>query len=146
MPYVEVSEVVKADLRAAYEMAKDMEAYPKYMESVISVKVADRDANSTITEWEAKVKGATLKWREKDEFDDANCRIHYRQIGGDLKKFEGDWIFDTIGEGETKITLTVDFEIGIPMFAAMLNPIASIVVKQNSQAMLRAIKEHLEGK
>lgn len=144
MPFVEVSEIVRADRRAAYEMAKDMESYPKYMESVVSVKVTERDGSTTVTDWAAKIKGAVLKWREKDEFDDENCRIHYRQIGGDLKKFEGDWIFETVGKGETKIILTVDFEIGIPMFAAMLNPIASIVVKQNSQAMLKAIKEHLE--
>jgi len=64
-------------------------------------------------------------------------------IKGDLKKFEGAWTFQPVSEG-TEVTLTVDFEFGIPMIAALLHPIAKVKVKENCDMMLRGMKEKLE--
>lgn len=143
MPYVETSTVIKGDVDEIYRLAKDMESYPRFMADVVSVRVVERDGNSTVTEWVTRPRGVTLKWKERDLFDDEKRHIRYYQLEGDVKKFEGDWFFEPTPEG-VKVTLTVDFEIGIPMFATLLNPFAGIIVRQNCESMLKAIKEQVE--
>lgn len=144
MPQVEASVVIKGNTAEVYALAKDMESYPQFMEDVVSIKVMERSPDRTITDWNARLQGKPMRWQEEDLFDDARPHIRYRQISGDLKKFEGDWFFDAAEEG-TRVTLTVDFELGIPMFAAMLNPVAKLVVKNNIESMLKGMKEKVEG-
>lgn len=144
MPYVESSISVQAAPAAVYEVAKDMESYPEFMKDVESIITLERTDHSTVTRWVTKLEGRTLKWTELDEFDDENLIIRYTQTEGDLKKFEGYWKFES-ENGETKVTLTVDFEFGIPMVAALLHPIAKVKVRENCAMMLKGIKEKVEG-
>ncbi len=143
MPFVEVTTVVGGTKAQAYAIAREMERYPEYMENVISVKVIEREQNSTITSWVTNVDGRSFKWKERDFFNDDLHHIRYYQVAGDLKKFEGEWRFEDTEEG-TKITLTVDFDLGIPMLAGLLHPILKKKVKHNSEAMLVAIKKQVE--
>jgi len=117
MPYVEASISINALPAIVYELAKDMESYPKFMESVERVEILERGEGYTITKWHTKLQGRPVVWTERDVFDDAAKRIDYSLVQGDLKKFQGAWTFQPNAEG-TQVKLTVDFELGIPMFAA----------------------------
>lgn len=139
MPYVEVSKVVNVPKSEVYEILKEMEKYPQFMKDLKSVKVLERHANTTVTQWETKIMGNTIKWVEKDIFDDENHHISYHQQSGDLHKFEGEWILKE-EPGGTRVTLTVDFEIGVPMLAGLLNPVAKLMIKDNCENMLNALK------
>ncbi|MEM5770982.1 MAG: SRPBCC family protein [Bacillota bacterium] len=139
MPYVEVSKVVNVPKSEVYEILKEMEKYPQFMKDLKSVKVLERHANTTLTQWETKIMGNTIKWVEKDIFDDENHHISYHQRSGDLHKFEGEWILKEEAGG-TRVTLTVDFEIGVPMLAGLLNPVAKLMIKDNCENMLNALK------
>ncbi len=143
MPYVEVSLPVNASRESIYPILKEMEKYPDFMADLVSVEVVERAVNTTVTKWVSNVDGRIIKWTERDVFDDANFHIAYKQIEGDLKKFEGEWILTPL-DGATEIKLTVDFEFGIPMIAGLLNPILKKKVKANSENMLKAIKDRLE--
>lgn len=127
-----------------YAIAKDMEAFPQFMPDVKSVKVLERGPNYTVTDWKVQIVGRQFQWQERDEFDDERYHIRYRQTGGDLKKFEGEWRFEETGDG-VKITLTVDFDLGMPMLAGMINPILVKAVQMNSDKMLEAIKGRAEA-
>lgn len=139
MPYVEVSLEIAAERATLYPIIKAMERYPDFMENLVSVEVLERGDNTTTTKWVSNVDGRVIQWTELDVFDDENFRIAYRQLEGDLRKFEGEWRLDPV-PGGTMVTLTVDFEFGIPMIAGLLNPILKKKVKDNSMAMLSAIK------
>lgn len=143
MPYVETAILVKGAPNDAYQVAKDMEQYPKFMENVKEVKVQEQKDNTTVTRWVTNVDGRVIKWREKDIFDDENMQITYQQIDGDLKKFEGAWTFNKTDLG-TEIKLTVDFELGIPMIGGLINPILKKKTRSNCEAMLHAIKQQVE--
>ena len=145
MPYVEVSLPVRAERSEIYPILKEMEKYPEFMTDLVSVEVVERKENSTITKWVSNVDGRIIKWTEVDLFDDANMHISYKQIDGDLKKFEGEWILTPVADG-TEIKLTVDLEYGIPMIAGLLNPILKKKVRDNSLNMLTAIKERMENR
>jgi coenzyme Q-binding protein COQ10 len=143
MPFVEVMISVNCDQDKIYPILKDMEKYPEFMKDLVSVEVLERTGNTTVSKWVSNVDGRVIKWTELDTFDDKNMHITYKQIEGDLKKFEGEWILTPIIEG-TEIKLTVDFEFGIPMIAGLLNPILKKKVRDNSMNMLKAIKERME--
>lgn len=143
MPYVEVTMSVMANAADIYPIIKEMEKYPEFMPDLVSVEVVEREDNATITRWVSNVDGRIIKWTERDDFDDTNLHIRYRQIEGDLRKFEGEWVLTPLSEG-TEIKLTVDFEFGIPMIAGLLNPILKKKVRVNSENMLKAIKDRLE--
>jgi coenzyme Q-binding protein COQ10 len=139
VPFVEVSKIIAAPKVQLYESLKDMEKYPEFMKDLKSVTILERQENTTLTAWETVLVGRTIKWVEKDIFDDENQHIRYQQVSGDLQKFEGEWIL-TEADGGTKVTLTVDFEFGIPMVAGLLNPVAKMMIKENSENMLAALQ------
>jgi len=143
LPYVEVTLPIKATPEEIYPILKEMEKYPDFMDDLVSVEVLERRENSTVTKWVSNVDGRIIRWTELDEFDDARMHIAYRQIEGDLNKFEGEWLLTPLTDG-TEIKLTVDFEFGIPMIAGLLNPILKKKVRVNSENMLKAIKNRLE--
>jgi coenzyme Q-binding protein COQ10 len=145
MPVVETSVFIRGPREAAYAVAKRHEEFPRYMQDVESVRTLERRADgSTLSEWVGRLQGKRMRWVEVDTYDDANCRIRYRQTEGDLKKMEGEWRFEP-EDGGTRATLVVDFELGVPMFAGLLEPIAKLVVRNNSAAMLEAIKRQVEA-
>jgi coenzyme Q-binding protein COQ10 len=144
VPYVEEQILVSGPMEAVFAIATDMESYPKYMPDVESVTVLERREGSTTTEWETQVEGTPIIWTEIDEFDYVNHVITYRLIEGDLEKFEGAWRFEEV-EGGTRVTLGVDYDFGIPNLTDLIGPTLDVKVRENSQMMLRAMKEHIEG-
>ncbi len=143
VPYVLVETVVIGPPERAYRLAQDMESYPKFMKDVISLKVIERDGSIQVSEWVGRLQGKPLRWTERDEFDDERHTITYHQIAGDLKKFEGQWRFEPEGQGQTRISLSVDFDLGIPMISGLLDPVARLVVKRNCEDMLAAMQRQL---
>jgi ribosome-associated toxin RatA of RatAB toxin-antitoxin module len=143
MPYVESSIEIKAPARKIYELAKDMERYPEFMPDVESVKVLEANGNQTVTRWKTLVEEAPIEWTEIDVFDDERTRIDYRLIEGDLDKFEGAWTFQE-RDGVTTVVLGVDYDFGVPTLAELIGPILQKKVEENSQMMLRALKEKCE--
>jgi coenzyme Q-binding protein COQ10 len=144
LAYVERSIVIKGPIDEVYSLARDMEGYPNFMPDVESVKVISKQGDTTVTEWETSVDGTPILWTEKDLFDDANHTITYALIEGDLDKFEGMWRFTSTAEG-TCVTLTVDYDFGIPELTNLIGPTLEQKVGENSQMMLEGMKRRIEG-
>lgn len=145
MPYVEEQILIHGNIDEVFAIAADMESYPRYMPDVESVTVLERKEDSTVTDWVTNVEGTPIVWTEVDEFDRANHCIRYRLIEGDLDKFEGEWRFERVGTA-TRVTLGVDYDFGIPNLTELIGPTLEVKVRENSQMMLRAMKEHAESR
>lgn len=143
MPYVETSISINGDPGRIYKLAKNMEEYPLFMPDVESVKVLEKNGNTTITEWITSVEGTPITWKEKDTFDDEKLIIDYKLIEGDLDKFEGQWKFKKNGDGAL-ITLGVDYDFGIPSLTELIGPTLEVKVKENSNMMLEGLKKRIE--
>lgn len=139
---VVVEQVVPGPPERAYALGADMASYPKYMDAVKSLQILERHGNTQKSAWAALFQGKLLRWIEEDIFDDEAHTIVYRQLEGDLKKFEGAWRFTPVAEG-TRITLTVDVDLGVPMLAGLLDPVARLITKRNSESMLQSIAARL---
>lgn len=144
MPSVERKIVIEGEPRAVYELAKDMESYPRFMPDVESVQVVSRGASSTVTEWVTDIDGTPFLWTEEDRFDDARLRIDYNLIEGDLDKFEGAWTFQEVG-GKTEVTLSVNYDFGLPELTELIGPTLHQKVAENCEMMLSGMKSLVEA-
>ncbi len=145
MPKVETEITVKGSPDAIWEVISDMERYPEFMNDLIEVKVMERGENTTKTHWVGKAKNMTIEWDEEDFYYPDEYRIYYKANQGVFSKFEGEWNIEKISDEEVKVSLTVDFEIGVPMFRTLFGPLATKIIKDNCVSMLNAIKERVEG-
>lgn len=143
MPFVKSDILIKGDKTAIYQVIQNMEDYPHFMQSLVSVTVLERGENYDISHWVSDVDGRKIVWTERDEFYPEDFKITYQQTDGDLKKMEGVWELVDEPEG-VRVSLTVDFEFGIPMIAGLLNPLLIRKVRENSEAMLVAVKGQIE--
>lgn len=144
LPFVERSLTMSAPPSEVFAVVQRFEEFPEFMPDVKSVKVLASGDDWQESEWKVQVVGRSLRWVERDEFDRESLRITYRLTEGDLKKFEGEWRFEEVPEG-TRVVLTVDFDLGIPMLAALLDPVLVKAVEKNSDSMLQAIKKRVEA-
>lgn len=143
VPVVESCIVVKSAIQTVYDIVKDFESLASYLPNVDNIKITERGEGYVLTEWEVSVIGRQLQWLERDEFDDENYRIRYKQIEGKLAKFEGEWRFEGVDNG-VQISLLVDFDLGKPTLAALFTPVLVKAIEDNSNKMLHAIKERAE--
>ncbi len=143
MTFVTSSIQIDSSPAQVYDLAKNMERFSDYMPDVETVKVLEREANRTITEWTTNVEGIPINWKEEDTFNDDLATIDYRLIEGDLDKFEGSWSFESKDNG-TYVTLTVDFDFGMPTLADLLGPVLKVKVQENSDMMLAGMKKEIE--
>lgn len=129
-----------------WEVVRDIASYPHYMEDVRDVVVTgDPDSSAKISAWSVSLRGSILEWTEADWFDHGKFRIDFKQIDGDLEKFEGYWEIRPIdGDPEaSEVVFYVDFEIGIPLLASMLNPVAEASLRNNATRMLTALESRV---
>lgn len=145
MSFIEARILINGTPEKIYALAKNMERFPEFMPDVEEVKVLERGDGRTVTEWTTSVEGIPITWSEEDIFDDASNTITYRLIEGDLDKFEGAWTFEPVDEG-TQVTMTVDFDFGMPTLADLLGPILEVKVKENCEMMLNGMKNEIEGR
>ncbi|WP_438318229.1 type II toxin-antitoxin system RatA family toxin [Streptomyces sp. HUAS TT3] len=144
MPHVEVNLPIKAPAADAWRAVTRLEDYADYMENVESVAVLGESETGTRTsEWSVLLKGSVLEWVEEDELDEDRRVMSFSQVSGDLDEFTGYWRVDDAGDGTSVVVFSVDFEIGIPLLADMLNPVAAKALRENSEHMLRAIERRI---
>lgn len=122
----------------AWRVVEDFEAYPRVMKEVVEVRVLERSGLAATSSWRVLLNGSELTWVERDVFDPP-CHIAFDQIEGDLETFRGEWTLRATASG-VRVLLAVEFDIGIPSLAAVLDPIGIQAITTNSRAMLRAIR------
>jgi len=144
MPFIEVMTIVDAPLRVVYELAKEQERFPDYMPDVETVTVIERHADYIVTRWKTLVEDAPIEWTEEDRFNDAELRIDYKLIEGDLDTFEGSWTFEEL-DGQTHVRLGVEYDFGVPTLAELIGPTLAKKVRENSDMMLAALKSEAES-
>ena len=117
----------------------DIERHPALMEPVIAVEVHERGPAHRVATWQVEMKGCVMRWVEREDIDAEHHRIEYRQVEGDLSEFCGHWQLSARSDDTTAVVLTVHFEIGTPMLAEMLDPIAERAILENSRSMLGSL-------
>lgn len=149
MPTVELQIDIQAPLERVWDAVIDIERYPETMESVRWVKLLpspDPDPTVRHSAWSVNLKGSILEWEVDEKLDHEAHVFRSLQRSGDMETYEGAWTVTELEPGLTRAHLEITFEIGIPLLADMLNPVAVRSLRENSTDMLRGIeREALEA-
>ncbi|MFD9796700.1 type II toxin-antitoxin system RatA family toxin [Streptomyces sp. NPDC059070] len=146
MPRVEVDLRIEAPPEPVWAAVLDVQRYPDCMDSVDSVTLVDQaDAHHRTTTWSVRLQNSVLRWTEAEVIDSVARRFDFRQTSGDLGAFAGHWAVHAEPDGSSTVRLHVDFDIGIPLLADMLNPIAEDAFRENAAQMLAALEHRLQG-
>jgi ribosome-associated toxin RatA of RatAB toxin-antitoxin module len=141
MPEVALNLDIRAPLATVWNAVLDIERYPELMTNVVSVEIEEWETPATRrTQWAMIIKGATLVWRDRECIDHHEHTVRFRQVSGDLERFEGAWQLTAEGAELTRTALTISFEIGIPLLADMLNPVAKRALYDNAKEMLEGVE------
>ncbi|MBI4277955.1 MAG: SRPBCC family protein [Armatimonadetes bacterium] len=144
MPRVEASVVIHAPLDRVYALAKQVETFPEFMPDLESVRILERVDGNTVSEWVGVIKGRRVRWVEEDRWDDGHHRCEFRQRDGDFDLYEGVWTFEAV-PGGTRTSITVDYELNIPLIGTLLRGLLRTMMRENCERMLQALKKQLEG-
>ncbi len=146
MPNVNLAIDVRAPLERVWETVLDVESYPASMENVRWVEIRDRKGPQLRhTAWSIVLKGSILEWEEEEDIDFEQHVMSFHQLSGDLSVFEGRWLLREAEPGLTTVTFDVEFEIGVPLLAEMLNPVAKRSLHENCSEMLRGVERQAVG-
>lgn len=135
MPVVHTVHTTTAAAAEVWSVLLDCERFPEYMDEVREVEIIKNDGDARVSRWAVLLKGSELEWEESETIDNAGRRIEFDQTDGDLAYFTGYWQVTEAGD-HTKVELHVEFDIGIPLMAEMLNPVAARALEDNSKAIL----------
>ncbi len=149
MPRIEQSLTIDAPVERVYSIARDVEAFPNYMDDLQSITVLERseDGNRTITEWVGLVRQfkMKLKWTQEDLWDPAAHRDEFKALKGDVDSMSGYWQFtEDSGGGGTRFDSLVDYEINVPLVGALVKQLIRKLMEQNLDAQMKAIKAKAE--
>jgi ribosome-associated toxin RatA of RatAB toxin-antitoxin module len=144
VPTVNVDVRMKAPASRVWHAVASVEDYPEFMESVQDVRIEGDDPDGgRLTSWSVLLKGSVLEWTEREIVREEAMRLEFEQVDGDLDRFAGAWSVVEHGENNCTVRLEVDFDIGIPLLADMLNPVAARALHENSEQMLREIERQV---
>ena len=148
MPHIENEALIRAPLPAVVALARDAEAFPRFMPDVESVAVTERgDGGSrVVADWVAVARDFKLKvrWTEEDVWDESAGTCTFRQLKGDYTAYGGLWTFTDEGGGVTRFGSAIDYELEIPLVGPLLKAVVARLMRDNTQKILDAIKAQAE--
>jgi ribosome-associated toxin RatA of RatAB toxin-antitoxin module len=138
MPHVETTtRILNKKIENVWETVSKFEQYPEMMDDILEVRWESKGEISK-SAWRVLLNGSEMSWIERDEFIPFE-KIVFEQIEGDLEVFRGEWHLVQI-DTDVVVTLEIEFDIGIPSLADILNPIGIRAIQSNSRQMLAAIQ------
>lgn len=148
MPHIEQSVTIQAPIAHVYRVAKNVEAFPQFMEDLQSLTVLERNADGTrtTTEWVGLIREfrMNVKWVQEDRWDDAAFRDDFVMLRGDMDRMEGYWQFTSLEGGATRFDSMVDYEYNVPLIGPMVKSLIKKKMTDNLQATMDAIKRQSE--
>ncbi|MGH2907076.1 MAG: type II toxin-antitoxin system RatA family toxin [Solirubrobacterales bacterium] len=140
MPTIELELNVAAPAARVWEAVTDIERMPEMVESVVSAEVLDGDLTHRTCRWAVTIQGAILQWTETELLDADSFHVRFEQRDGDLDVLLGEWMLTPVDPQLTTVRIRFEFEIGIPLLAPMLDPVAEQAFTRNCEDMLRGIE------
>ncbi len=147
MPVIDAQVQIAAPIEKVYAIARDVESFPSYMPDVESIKIVEGGAQEprVVTEWVGLVPEfkQKIRWTEEDNWDDNAHICRFRQVKGDYKEYEGEWIFTPAGDA-TAFRSTFTYDLEIPLIGPLIKNLVLKKMQINNQKILEAIKARAE--
>ena len=147
MDKIEVETTIAADPEAVYAVAKDVEKFPEFMPDVERVTVLERSEGRVVSEWVGIVREFSRKvtWVEEDRWDDAARRCDFAALRGDWDTYRGAWTFEPADEGATRVRLSLEFELNVPLIGPLIKALLARLVRKNCEQMLEGLRARVSA-
>lgn len=122
----------------AFKLLRDFGAYPRLCKAVRHVRVEKMTEDQLRSSWEVNFQGGILKWQEVDLIDQDQLEIAFNQVAGDIDHFSGRWHVED-APGGCKICFSAQFDLGMPMLADMLDPVAKNAIEENIRSIITGL-------
>jgi coenzyme Q-binding protein COQ10 len=148
VPKIEQSVIIDAPIEHVYQIARDVETFPQFMQDLRSLTLVERslDGSRTVTEWVGLIREfkMTIKWTQEDQWDEATHRDVFTMLSGDMDSMSGVWQFTTEGAAQTRFDSTVEYEYNVALIGPMVKNLIKKKMTDNLEATLKAIKQKSE--
>lgn len=150
MGLIKAEVIVDASPEKVFALAQRVEDYPDFMPDVQEVEILKRDDSTGVARvrWIGKVEIQSIRklvrWVEEERWNASNLSADFTLVEGDYKKYGGKWGFEKLGDGKTKLSLEIDFDLGLPLVGPLINKLLDKLMLSNCQGMLDAIKTRVE--
>lgn len=137
MAHATVTEVMNASCDSIYEVLKDYERYPEFMEGVTTVTVLERDGANVKAEYSLNLI-KKFKYILNLVEDEAAKKLTWSFESGDMfKQNSGSWELKDLGDGTTEVTYTVDLDFKV-MVPGM---ISKKLVKTSLPGLMKSLEQ-----
>ncbi len=145
MPTVTSETTIAAPVERVYNIARDIERFPEFMEDVAEVKILEQTGDRQVSRWAATVKefNRNIRWTEEDFWNAEERTCDFTMLEGDFSEYSGTWRFEADGEG-TRATLVVNYAYNVPLIGALIQKVLQKKTQANIDSMLAGIKGEAE--
>lgn len=145
MPIIKKMATVPYTAEQMYNLVDDVERYPEFVPWCKEGRVFKRtedEVRASLT----FAKGAVQKSFTTKNQMQAHKMIEIRLLNGPFKQLEGFWQFETLADGQSKISLHLEFEFSSGFIAAFFAPLFSSVANRLVDTFCLRAKQLYGGK
>ena len=115
---------VNAPVERCYEVAADVDRWGEWQRGVQRIEVLDRDGEGRVARAriinQTKVREITTELRFSYQ---PTQGLSWTQTGGDLKRFDGSWAFESAGDGRTRVSFALQGDPGRMLGMLLRGPV-----------------------
>ncbi|MCY4643773.1 MAG: SRPBCC family protein [Bacteriovoracales bacterium] len=136
MSNIKKTETYSVPVEKFYKVVTNYESYPDFMDGVSGVRVIQQNDNEALVEYSLNiVKEFTYRLKH---LENAPHKLSWTLDSGDLlKKNDGSWEFEDLGDGRTRVTYSINIEFKLMVPKMVINKI----VKNNVPKLFENLYE-----
>jgi ribosome-associated toxin RatA of RatAB toxin-antitoxin module len=138
---------IDAPLEQVWEAVEDVLKAPEWQNGVLSMDALEKDGQgrATLVEVENDAKVRTIKAEVRFDYGEAPTRLTWSQERGDLKRLDGHWLLEDLGDGRTKATYMIDGDPGRVLGMLVRGPVNDYITSVLVNGRPGELKGWVEG-
>jgi coenzyme Q-binding protein COQ10 len=113
---------------------------------VLEVLPVERGPDHTVSRWTTRAAGRRFRYLQRDDYRPEVPMVLFRQLEGDLRRFEGTWRWEATADGCTRSILTVTVETAFPVsLKPLLDPVALATIRKAARALNDGLAARVEA-
>ena len=134
---IELRHTVDTPADAAWADLLDPSTLRNRHPAIRSVAVLDSDGDVRTVAWSLALRGAPLRWEQREHIDHRSRTIRFELLAGDPQVLAGSW--SVTGDTAAEIALELDFDFGLPGLDAPVEMAFERVVRELVSARIDAL-------
>lgn len=141
------AEEINAPIAEVWAVIQDVLSAPDWQGGLKDMEELERDdeGHVTLVESSNDAKVRTIKSMVRFEYD-GPTRLSWKQEKGELKSVDGSWELESLGDGRTRATYTLDVELGPMLGMIIRGPLVDVLRGQLVSARAGELKKRVESR